>query len=49
METDKLKDIPESERWVFENPEILKSIDKGIKEAKEGKLIVYKGYRRQKC
>jgi len=31
-------EIPAHESWLYENPKALKSIQKGIKEAKEGKL-----------
>lgn len=31
-------EIPAYESWLYENPKALKSIQKGIKEAKEGKL-----------
>lgn len=31
-------EIPADESWIYENPKVLKSIQKGIKEAKEGKL-----------
>ena len=33
-----LTHIPARERWIYENPEVLRSIKKGFKEAKEGKL-----------
>lgn len=33
-----LAEIPADETWVYDNPKVLKSIQKGIKEAKEGKL-----------
>jgi hypothetical protein len=33
-----MAEIPAYEAWLHENPKALKSIQKGIKEAKEGKL-----------
>lgn len=33
-----LKNIPTSETWLYENEEALKSIQKGLKEASEGKI-----------
>jgi len=30
-------DIPERERWLFENPEALAAVKQGLKEAAEGK------------
>lgn len=33
-----MAEIPASESWIYENPKVLKSIQKGIKEAKEGKI-----------
>jgi len=33
-----MAEIPACESWIYENPKALKSIRKGIKEAKEGKL-----------
>ncbi len=33
-----MAEIPADESWIYENPKALKSIQKGIKEAKEGKL-----------
>lgn len=33
-----MAEIPADESWLYENPKALKSIQKGIKEAKEGKL-----------
>ena len=29
--------IPESERWLFENPEALAAVKQGLKESAEGK------------
>jgi len=29
--------IPESERWLFENPEALAAVKQGLKESTEGK------------
>ena len=34
---DPRKSIPAHEAWVYENPKILESFDKGLKEAAEGK------------
>jgi hypothetical protein len=34
-----LAEIPARESWLYENPKALKLIQKGIKEAKEGKLV----------
>lgn len=34
-----LAEFPASEAWIYENPKVLKSIQQGIKEAKEGKLV----------
>lgn len=33
-----MAEIPAYESWIYENPKVLKSIRKGLKEAKEGKL-----------
>ncbi|MBU0571883.1 MAG: hypothetical protein KJ995_07705 [Candidatus Omnitrophica bacterium] len=33
-----LATIPSRELWVHQNPEIMKSLQKGLKEAKEGKV-----------
>jgi hypothetical protein len=30
--------IPDSEKWLYENPEALASFNQGLKEAAEGKL-----------
>ena len=32
-------EIPAEESWIYENPKSLKAIQKGIKEAKEGKIV----------
>ena len=34
---DPRKSIPAHEAWIYENPEILESINQGLKEAAEGK------------
>jgi hypothetical protein len=34
-----LADIPESERWLFHNKEALESVQRGLQEASEGKVI----------
>jgi len=34
-----MAEIPAYESWIYENPKALKSLQKGIKEAKEGKLV----------
>lgn len=33
-----MAEIPADESWIYENPKVINSIQKGIKEAKEGKL-----------
>ena len=33
-----MAEIPAYESWIYENPEVIRSINKGIEEAKEGKL-----------
>ena len=33
-----MTEVPTHESWLYENPKALKSIQKGIKDAKEGKL-----------
>jgi hypothetical protein len=33
-----MAEIPADESWLYENPKALKSVRKGIKEAKEGQL-----------
>jgi len=37
-----LASIPSRELWVHQNPEIMKSVQKGLKEAKEGKVTKVK-------
>jgi len=37
-----LANIPSRELWVHQNPEIMKNIQKGLKEAKEGKVTKVK-------
>lgn len=34
-----LTEIPERERWVYENPEVLASLERGIEDARAGRLI----------
>jgi len=31
--------IPDRERWVYENPDVLASLERGIEQAKQGKVI----------
>lgn len=31
-------DIPPHESWIYENPEVISSINKGLKEAGEGRV-----------
>jgi predicted transcriptional regulator len=33
------KEIPDREKWVHNNPEVLKSIKEGMKQANEGKVV----------
>ncbi|MFH1878653.1 MAG: hypothetical protein ABH883_07605 [Candidatus Omnitrophota bacterium] len=37
-----LANIPSRELWVHQNPEIMRSLQKGLKEAKEGKVTKVK-------
>ena len=37
-----LVNIPSRELWVHQNPEVMKDIQKGLKEAKEGKVTKVK-------
>ena len=32
-------EIPARERWVYENPEILASLERGLKDAAEGRTV----------
>ena len=32
-------EIPARERWVYENPKILASLERGIKDAAEGRVV----------
>lgn len=34
-----MAEIPAEESWIYENPKVIKSIKKGIKEAAVGKLV----------
>ncbi len=34
-----VKSIPASEAWIYQNPEIIKKIRKGLKDVKEGKVV----------
>ncbi len=36
-----LRKVPKEERWLYENPEALKSVLKGLKESKEGKVKTF--------
>jgi len=36
---EKTPDVPENEQWLYENPDALKSVKQGLKEAGEGKLV----------
>lgn len=36
--------LPAYESWIYENPKVLKSIQKGVKEAAEGKLVERPSY-----
>ena len=37
-----MAEIPAYESWIYDNPKVLKAIKKGIKEAKEGKVMSIK-------
>ena len=37
IDPEKIISIPESERWLFENPEALAAVKQGLKESAEGK------------
>lgn len=39
-----MAEIPAYESWIYENPKALKTIQKGIKEAKEGKTVTRSSY-----
>lgn len=32
-------EAPDYESWIYENPEVIKSICQGIKDAKDGKVV----------
>ncbi|RJP19511.1 MAG: hypothetical protein C4527_26765 [Candidatus Omnitrophota bacterium] len=34
------EDIPEREKWLYENPEALASVRRGIQQSKEGKTVL---------
>ena len=36
---DPYAEVPLAEKWLFENPEALKSIKRGLQDSKEGKLV----------
>lgn len=36
-----MKEMPDREKWVYENPEVLKSIKKEIQDAKDGNTVYF--------
>ncbi|MCK4523679.1 hypothetical protein KAU15_02025 [candidate division WOR-3 bacterium] len=34
-----VKSIPASEAWIYQNPEVIKKIRKGLRDVKQGKMI----------
>ena len=42
MKPESISEIPEDERWVHENPEIKKSMERGLEQAAKGQFVEMK-------